>query len=162
MVRRPQKLPDYFTAEKAEALVAAAPSYTIRMAFRIMLRTGLRVSEALSLRRSDLQLNQDPPVISIRPEVPRNKARKGREVPIPLDLLQSLADLASFHSKNRDRPMLDISHQRVGESMKRAASREGVNTLGPPDAEEGRQGHFATAALSQAGPAADFPADYPH
>lgn len=46
-------------------------------------------------------------------------------------------------------------------NQQRAASREGVETLGPPDAEEGRQGHFATAALSPAGPAADFPADYP-
>ena len=49
MARKPQKLPDYFTAEEANALVVAAPSYLIRMAFRIMLRTGLRVSEALSL-----------------------------------------------------------------------------------------------------------------
>ena len=58
MARRPQKLPDYFTPEEAEALVAAAPSYPTRMAFRIMLRTGLRVSETLSLRRSDLRLGQ--------------------------------------------------------------------------------------------------------
>ena len=127
MARRPQKLPDYFTPEEAEALVEAAPSYTTRMAFRIMLRTGLRVSEALSLRRSDLRLNQDPPVISIRPEVPGNKARKGREVPVPADLLQSLADLASFHSKDRDRPMLDITRQWVGESMKRAAANVGID-----------------------------------
>ena len=74
-----------------------------------MLRTGLRVSEALSLRRSDLRLGQKPPVMSIRPEAPGNKARKGREVPVPADLLESLADLASFHAKDRDRPMLDIS-----------------------------------------------------
>ena len=127
MARRPQKLPDYFTREEAEALVEAAPSYPTRMAFRIMLRTGLRVSEALSLRRSDLRLNQDPPVISIRPEVPGNKARKGREVPIPADLLQSLADLASFHSKDRDRPMLDITRQWVGEPMKRAAVNAGID-----------------------------------
>ena len=57
LARKPQKLPDYFTPEEAEVLVAAAPSYPTRMAFRIMLRTGLRVSEALSLSRSDLRLN---------------------------------------------------------------------------------------------------------
>lgn len=99
------------------------------MAFRIMLRTGLRVSEALSLRRSDLRVNQDPPVISIRSEVPGNKARKGREVPIPADLLQSLVDLASFHSKDRNRPMLDITRQWVGESMKRAAVSVGIDPV---------------------------------
>lgn len=58
MPRRPRKLPDYFTPEEAAALAVAAPSYSTRMAFRIMLRTGLRVSEALSLRRSDLRLSQ--------------------------------------------------------------------------------------------------------
>ena len=52
MARRLQKLPDYFTEEEAVAkLVDAAPSYPTRMAFRIMLRTGLRVSEALALRQ---------------------------------------------------------------------------------------------------------------
>ena len=49
MARRPQKLPDYFTPEEAKALIAAAPSYPTRMVFQIMLRTGFRVSEALSL-----------------------------------------------------------------------------------------------------------------
>lgn len=57
MARRPHKLPDCFTPEEA-ALVVAAPSYPTRMAFRIMLRTGLWVSEALSLRRSGLRLSQ--------------------------------------------------------------------------------------------------------
>ncbi len=127
MARKPQKLPDYFTAEEADALVAAAPSYPTRMAFRIMLRTGLRVSEALSLRHSDLRLNQNPPVLSVRPEAPGNKARKGREVPVPGDLLESLAGLASFHSKECSRPMLDISRQWVGESMKRAAVAAGID-----------------------------------
>ena len=50
MPRKPQKLPDYFTAEETQALVAAAPSYQVRMAMRVMLRTGLRVGECLSLR----------------------------------------------------------------------------------------------------------------
>ena len=77
MHRRSQKLPDYFTPEEAAALVAAAPSYPTRMAFWIMLRTGLRVSETLSLRRSDLRLPQNPPVITIRPEAPGNKSRRG-------------------------------------------------------------------------------------
>ena len=60
-------------------------------------------------------------MLSVRPEAPGNKSRKGREVPIPADLLESLADLASFHSKDRSRPMLDISRQLMGEAMKRAA-----------------------------------------
>ena len=62
MVRKPQKLPDYFTPGEASALVAAAPSYQGRMAMRIMLWTGLRMSECPSLRRADLRLTQDPPI----------------------------------------------------------------------------------------------------
>ena len=94
MARRLQQLPDYFTEEEAAALVDAAPSYPTRMAFRIMLRTGLRVSEALALRQVDLRLDQDPPIIVVRADSPGNKARKGREVPVPADLLESLRDLA--------------------------------------------------------------------
>ena len=63
---------------------------------------------------------------SFRPEAPGNKSRKGREVPTPVDLLEGLADLASFHSKDRSRPMLDISRQWVRESMKRAAAAVGI------------------------------------
>ena len=59
--------------------MAAAPSYPTCMSFRIMVRTGSRVPEDLSLRRSDLRLGLKPPVISIRPEAPGSKARKGRE-----------------------------------------------------------------------------------
>ena len=88
MARKPQKPPDYFTPEEAEALVAAAPSYPTRNGLPDHAKDraqGLR--EALSLRRSDLRLNQDPPVLSVRADAPGNKARKGREVPIPADLL---------------------------------------------------------------------------
>ena len=46
MPRSLRRIPDYFTEEEAGALVDAAPSYPARMAFRIMLKTGLRVSEA--------------------------------------------------------------------------------------------------------------------
>ena len=82
---KPKAIPDYFTVEEAKALVAAAPSYQVRMAMRVMLRTGLPVSECLSLRPADLRLNQAPPIIPLRPEVTGNKSKKGREVPIPDD-----------------------------------------------------------------------------
>ena len=50
------------------------------------------MSECLSLRFADLRLTQDPPIISLRPDVPGKKARRGREVPVPADLVESLAD----------------------------------------------------------------------
>ena len=127
MVRRLRKLPDYFTEEEAVSLVDAAPSYPTRMAFRIMLRTGLRVSEALALRRVDLRLDQHLPIIVVAADSPGNKGRKGREVPVPADLVDSLRDLASFHSKNHHQPMLNLSRQRIGQVMKDAAREVGID-----------------------------------
>ena len=46
MPRKLQPLPNHFTADEADALVDAAPSYPVKMAMRIMLRTGLRGAEA--------------------------------------------------------------------------------------------------------------------
>ena len=127
MARKPKALPDYFTPEEARALVAAAPSYPVRMAIRVMLRTGLRVGECLSLRAADLRLNQDPPIISLRPEVTGNKSKKGREVPIPEDLVESLGDLASTHAKDRTKLLFDVSRQWVSKSMKEAALESGLD-----------------------------------
>ena len=127
MARKPKKLPDYFTETEAAALVAAAPSFPIRMAMRIMLRTGLRVSECLSICPADLRLTHDPPIISLRPDVQGNKAKRGREVPVPADLVESLGDLASFHQKDRHRPLFDISRQWVSKSMKEAALEAGLD-----------------------------------
>ena len=139
MARRLQRIPDYFTEEEGVSLVDAAPSYQTRMAFRIMLKTGLRVSEALALRRVDLRLDQDPPIIIIQADSPGNKARKGREVPVPADLLESLRDLASFHGKDRHRLMLaqgayqvDSASERVKLGLDRAWA--GGKRVGRPPA----------------------------
>ena len=127
MPRSLKKIPDYFTEEEAVALVEAAPSYLARMAFRIMLKTGLRVSEALALRRVDLRLDQEPPIIVVQADSPGNKARKGREVPVPADLVESLRDLASFHNKDHYQPMLNLSRQRIGQVMKDTARHVGID-----------------------------------
>ena len=129
MPRKVRQLPDYFTEEEAAALVDGAPSYPMRMAFRIMLKTGIRVSEALALRHVDLRLDQHPPVIVVRADSPGNKSKKGREVPVPADLLESLRDLESFHTKDRQKPMLDISRQRISQVMKDVAREIGIDPV---------------------------------
>ena len=127
MPRSLKKTPDYFTEEEADTLVDAAPSYPTRMAFRIMLKTGLRVSEALALRRVNLRLDQHPPIIVVAADSPGNKGRRGREVPVPADLVESLRDLASSHSKNHYQPMLNLSRQRIGQVMKETARQVGID-----------------------------------
>ena len=127
MPRKRTQLPDYFTEEEAAALLNGAPSYPARMAFRIMLKTGLRVSEALALRHVDLRLDEYPPIIVVRADSPGNKGRKGREVPVPDDLVESLRDLASSHTKDRYRPMVDLSRQRLSQIMKQVALENGMD-----------------------------------
>ena len=119
--------PRLFHAGRGRRPGAGRPSYPTRMAFRIMLKTGLRVSEALALRRVDLRLDQDPPIIVVRADSPGNKARKGREVPVPADMVESLHDLASFHNKDRQRPMLDMSRWRLSQVMKQVALEVGID-----------------------------------
>ena len=40
---------------------------------------------------------------------------------MPADLVESLRDFASFHSKDHHQQMIDISRQRIGQVMKEAA-----------------------------------------
>ena len=87
------------------------------MAFRIMFRAGLRVSETRALRRVDLRLDQEPPLIMVRADSPGNKAKKCHEVPVPADLMESLRDLASFRGNDHYRPMMDIPCHRTGQVM---------------------------------------------
>ena len=122
-----KRIPDYFTEKEADALVDGAPSYLTRRAFRIMLKTGLRVLEALALRRVNLRLDQDPPIIVVPANSPGNKARKGPEDPVPADLLESLRDLASFHSMDHCQPLIDISRRRIGQVMKEAGRQVGID-----------------------------------
>ena len=63
----------------------------------------------------------------VQADSPGNKAHKGREVPVPADLVESLRDLASFHTKDRYQPMLNLSRQRIGQVMKEAAVQAGID-----------------------------------
>ena len=67
---------------------------------------------------ADLRLNRDPPILSLRPDVPGNKAKRGREAPVPAHPVESLTDLKSCPRMERNRPLFDISRQWVSRSMK--------------------------------------------
>ena len=46
---------------------------------------------------------------------------------MPADLVESLHDLASFHNKDRQRPMLDMSRWRLSQVMKETALEVGID-----------------------------------
>ena len=47
------------------------------------------------------------------------------EASVHADLVESLANLKSFHRRDRHRPLFDISRQWVSKSMKEAAAPQG-------------------------------------
>ena len=53
----------------------------------------------------------------VRADSPGNKAKKGQEVPVPADLVESPRDLAAVHRNDHYRPMMDIPCQRIGQVM---------------------------------------------
>ena len=73
---------------------------------------------------ADLRLNRDPPILSLKPDVPGNNAKRGRDVPVPAHLVESLANLKSFHRRARHRPLFDINRQWVSKNRKAAAAAE--------------------------------------
>ena len=95
-----------------------------------MLRCGLRVSEALQVRPSQLRFDRSPPIISLPADIVGNKAKTAREIPIPEDLVEILRDRASGETRARNRPLVELSRQAVGQGMKKAAAEVGIEPLG--------------------------------
>ena len=75
MLREFKKLPGYFTMEEANELIQATESGDTRLAMRLMLQCGLRVSEALQVRPSQLRFDRSPPIISLPADIVGNKAK---------------------------------------------------------------------------------------
>lgn len=126
MPRKPRPTPDYFTLEEARELILAADSPETRFVMRLMLRCGLRVSEALALRPSHIRLDLVPPVVSVPADVVGNKAKQGREVPIPDDILEFVRDRCAGKVRVHNDRLVAVTRQSVGQGMKRAATAAGI------------------------------------
>ena len=111
MPRKPKKLPHYFTMEEASELILAVESSDTRLAMRLMLQCGLRVSEDLAVRPSHLRFDRSPPIISLPADIIGNEAKTAREIPIPDDLVEILRNRASGETRERNRPLVDLSRQ---------------------------------------------------
>ena len=105
----------------------AAESADIRMVMRVMLRCGLRVSEAVAMRPSWLRLDQEPPVLRVPADIVGNKSKLEREVPIPADLVEFLRDRASGKVRVRNDRLFSLTRQAVGQGVKRAAEEAGMD-----------------------------------
>ena len=127
MPRRSEGEKHYFTMDEAQALIQATDSEDVHLACLLMLRCGLRVSEAVAVRPSWLLFNQAPPVISIPGNIIGNKSKKAREVPIPGDLVDLVRLRASGKRKATNERLVGVSRQAVGQGIKRAAKVAGLD-----------------------------------
>ena len=107
-------------------MIQATESSDTRLAMRLMIRCGLRVSEALQVRPSHLRFDRSPPIISLPADIMGNKAKTARESPIPEDLVEVLRDRASGETRARNRHLVDLSRQAVGQGMKKATVEVGI------------------------------------
>jgi len=71
-------LPEYLEATEIQALIRSAPHAKAKLLMTFQWRAGLRISEALAIKASDITLDGDRPTIHVR----QGKGRRDRLVPI--------------------------------------------------------------------------------
>ena len=97
-------LPEYLEAPEVETLIRCAPNPSARLLFATQWRAGLRVSEALALRPSDLLLDSDRPTIRVR----SGKGAKTRVVPVHPELAAAFR-IALAYGRGGTGPIVDVS-----------------------------------------------------
>jgi site-specific recombinase XerD len=132
--RRPEEVPPHLTAEEAEALLAAAGrQICVFNAFRdtavlsLFLYTGIRRSEALNLRLSDLDLAGGTL------QVVAGKGRKSRVLPLLPEVCTALSDWLELRPENcgHDRVFTckwgaPLSKRGLASCLNRALSKAGI------------------------------------
>ena len=85
-------LPEYIEASEIKALLQCAPNPLARLLMLIQWRSGLRISEALALDVTDLNLNSDMPTIRVR----HGKGNKSRIVPCHPELQAAFINALAY------------------------------------------------------------------
>lgn len=109
--RREKPLPAVLSAEEALSIVNAPQNLKHRTILRLLYATGLRVSEALRLRLSDVDSKRMVLIVH------RGKGYKDRHVPLSQPLLDSLRD---YWRQSRPKEYLFESRQASGALSQRS------------------------------------------
>ena len=96
-VARRSSLPEYLEPPEVDALIRAAPHGQARLIMLEQWRGGLRVSEAVALEVSDLQLDGDRPTLRVR----QGKGSKDRIVPVHPELAAAFRQVIDFAGVRR-------------------------------------------------------------
>ena len=113
---------DVLTGDEAKALIDAASLTRDRLLIRIMLGAGLRVSEALAVRPTDLWRESGRAWLHVRP----SKGEKSRDVPIDLALHRDLVRWARDRRLANEACFWTIDAGTVWRMVQRMAARAGI------------------------------------
>ena len=118
-------MPLYFHPEQINRILSAAAPGRDRLLLTLLWRSGLRVSEALSLTGADVRLAMQPPQLRVR----RGKGGKARLVPVHPELAAMLAAVAM----RPDRRLFDCSRRTAAYVAEAAIAKAGVEPWGLAD-----------------------------
>ncbi len=125
--RRHRQPPRWLTAADVRRVLAAVPDRRYRLAFQVVVATGLRVSELTAMRVADI----DPEQPLLR--VPCGKGGDGRLVILP-DLLrerlraywQTFRPRSIFFERHPGREPQELCRKTINEHLRRAATAAGI------------------------------------
>ena len=121
-------LPEYLSKDEVDALMRAAKHTKAAILMALQWRAGLRISEAVEIRPTDLDLTDDQPTLRVR----RGKGNRDRIVPLHPELQGVLHAILSFGDLKADQPIIPVSRQTGWRWIKDAqALAEDLGTLRP-------------------------------
>ena len=85
-------LPEYLEATEVQALIRSAPHAKAKLLMTFQWRAGLRISEVLAIKTTDINLNGDRPTIHVR----QGKGHRDRLVPIHPKLIEAIQTAMAF------------------------------------------------------------------
>ena len=101
------RLPEYLEPGEVETLIRCAPGVSAALVFLIQWRAGLRISEALALRYSDLSLEGEHPTLMIR----LGKGFKARRVPVHPELKAALRNAQRYTRGDKNALLIGVVRQ---------------------------------------------------
>jgi len=129
-LRIPKPLPRYLKEEEVNRLLSVVSKPRDKAIFCLMLRTGLRVSEAASLCFEDIDFKRGRILMN------EGKGRKGRVVYMSKDVLRAFVDYIECRPSSKDRHVFlvekgsfrgkPLSVRSIQKSMKRHGGKSGI------------------------------------
>ena len=130
--RRVVKMDRAPSIQELRKMVMAARSRRLRLLIWFLAVTGLRVGEAFSLRRENLDFESSPPVVRVVTE----KTGNVREVPLTREIVGELREWLSSHNAkyvfpNYESPDKPITFQNIWQDFLDLTLRLGINQRDP-------------------------------